>query len=100
MSPQDIAMLREHEMVLDHLSDLMKLDKGRTIFKYLFKSLDVGELPERGIHGDLLFETLGFLRAGKSIFDLCSQANHKITAEILAELKKEKYDAEKYDTEI
>lgn len=75
-----------------NLKAIIATAPGRNFIKYLIKNFDVGELPEKGVEGTELHETIGFLRAGQSIFQIVSQANTKIAGEILADIQGEKYD--------
>ena len=69
-----------------NLKAILATDPGRNFIKFLLVNFDVGELPEQGIEGVELHETIGFLRAGQSIFQIVSQANRKIAGEILANI--------------
>lgn len=80
----------EHRDAILDLRAILQTAEGQRLVKYLFKNLDVCELPEMGLEGNLLFERLGFLRAGKSIFDLMTEADVVTTARLIAEKEKEK----------
>ncbi len=82
----------EHRDAKLNIAAVIVTKPGREFFKYLLKSLDVGEVPELGMEGAFLHDRLGFLRAGNSIFKLMAEANAKITGELLAEIEKEKQD--------
>lgn len=75
-----------------NLKAILATDPGRNFIKFLLVNFDVGELPEQGIEGVTLHETIGFLRAGQSIFQIVSQANRQIAGEILANIQGDKYD--------
>ena len=75
-----------------NLKAILATDPGRNFIKFLLVNFDVGELPEKGIEGVELHETIGFLRAGQSIFQIVSQANRQIAGEILANIQGDKYD--------
>lgn len=77
-------------MLLD-LRGVLATPSGKNVFKYLFKNLEVAELPELGWEGNLLHDKLGALRAGQSIFKLVCEADADIAASILAKVEKEKY---------
>lgn len=74
------------------ITEVLKTDEGRRIFSYLFKTLDVLELPDQSLEGNLLYEYLGFLRAGNSIYKLACEADVEITASLMAKIEREKYD--------
>lgn len=97
MTEEEIKEALEHREVLNNLKELLNTSMGRSFVKYLYKALDVGEMPELGLKGDFLMERLGFLRCGNSIFKLVSEADPKISAELLAELEKERQDAKYRD---
>src|SRR5690554_2457325 len=82
----------EHRDVLLAIGAILKTKEGLQLFKYLFKSLDVSNLPEPGLADRHLHEYLGFLRAGNSIYKLACEADFEIAASILAKLEKERYD--------
>lgn len=86
----------EHQDALLSIAAIIKTDEGRKLFKYLFKSLDVMELPEKGIEGFELHDYLGFLRAGNSIYKLACQAASESASDILAKIERERYD-DKYE---
>lgn len=83
----------EHRDAIMNVRALLSTAFGKSFIKYLFKNLDVGELPEIGMEGAFLSDRLGSLRAGKSIFELVSEANPTAAGEILAEVIKEKIHA-------
>lgn len=80
----------EHRDAVLDLRAVLETAHGQRFFKYLFKNLDVGELPEMGLEGNMLFEYLGFLRAGKSIFELMTEADVIVTARLIAEKEKDR----------
>lgn len=82
----------EHRDVLLDLRAVLASVSGKNVFKYLIKTLDVAELPEVGLTGELLIERVGSLRAGNSIFKLLSEANVEVAAALLAKVEKEKQD--------
>lgn len=92
----------EHKNVLLAIKELLKCSEGKTLFKYLFKNLDVTCVPE-GLEGNMLYEYLGFLKAGNSVYKLVSQADFKEAALILSEIERERHDNQQleqytYDT--
>ena len=82
----------EHRDILLDIRLLLSNPAGQRFFKYLFKHFQVGELPEMGLDGVLLADTLGFLRAGNSVFKLVAEANTEVAGRLLAENEKDKYD--------
>ena len=82
----------EHRDVLLSIASIINTDEGRKLFRYLFKTLDVTELPTVGMEGNALYEYLGFLRAGNSIFKLACQASSDTAASIIAKIERERYD--------
>ena len=84
--------LKEYQEVLLAINSIIQTEEGKKFFKYMFKNLDVGTVPERGIEGFELHDYLGFLRAGNSIYKLACEADYEIAALLLAKLEKEKYD--------
>lgn len=75
-----------------NLKAILATTPGKSFIRFLIKNFDVGELPERGVEGSELYETIGFLRAGQSVFQMVSQANKKIAGEILADIQGDKYE--------
>lgn len=84
--------LLEHESMLQDLGHVLKSEQGQAVFKYLMKHFGVGELPDINIPTNLRDEYIGFLRAGKGIFDIVSQADTIKAGLLLAQIQKEKYD--------
>lgn len=82
--------LQEHEQAKKHIVAILASAEGQQFMAYLFKSLDVGVLPDIGLEGSILMDRLGFLRAGNSIFVLACEAAPEITAQLLARLQKER----------
>ena len=82
----------EHQNVLLAIADILKTKSGLDLFKYLFKSLDVAQVPPVGMDGTELHEYLGHLRAGNSIYKLASEADYNITGTLTAQIERQKYD--------
>ncbi len=91
MDQEEISERTEHRDALLNVRQILSTVSGRAYFKYLFKNLEVGQLPELGLDGLLLHDKLGFLRAGRSIFELAAEAEPMIAAQILAQNEKERY---------
>ena len=91
----------EHRDALLAIASLIKSTEGRKFFRYLFKTLDVAQLPDQNIEGNMLHEYLGFLRAGNAIYKLTCEADPDIAASILSKLERERYDelCERYRNE-
>lgn len=81
----------EHRDVLLAIRAILATSSGKVFFKYLFKQFEVAQLPEIGMEGTLLADKLGFLRAGRSIFELVSEADAEKAGQLLAENEKERY---------
>jgi hypothetical protein len=92
MSREEDKQAQEDKAALSALSVLIKNPDARIVIKYILKSLEVGTLPPQGLSGEILHDYLGFLRAGKSIWEMVSQADHVVAGLILAEIQKEKHD--------
>lgn len=92
LSSEDIREAIEHRDILLDIRALLSSSSGKNFFKYLFKHFQVGELPEMGLDGTMLADTLGFLRAGNSVFKLVAEADAEMAGRFLAENEKEKYD--------
>lgn len=82
----------DHRDVLLAISAILKQPNGVKLVKYLFKNLEVAELPDRSLEDKVLHESLGFLRAGNSIFKLVCEADPHQAASILSQIEREKYD--------
>lgn len=82
----------EHRDVLLAIASILKSNEGQTIFKYLFKNFEVAQTPPIEMQGNILHETLGFLRAGNSIYKLTCEADFEISALLLSKLERERYE--------
>lgn len=82
---------QEYQDCILNIRAVLVTKTGKEFIKYLFKNLEVGDLPEFGMKDQILFEKLGFLRAGKSIYDLIAAADVDSAASILAQVTKEKH---------
>lgn len=91
MDQNEIRERIEHKDALINLRAILSTRPGQDFFRYLFKSFDVGELPEIGLTGEFLSDKLGFLRAGNSLFKLATEADLITAARLLAEVEKERY---------
>lgn len=91
LSKEEVSEAIEHRDVLLDIRAILATASGRNFFKYLFKHLEVAELPPLGLEGVLLNDKLGFLRAGNSIFKLTSEADAAMAATLLAQTEKERY---------
>lgn len=89
---EEIEDALKHRDVILHIRAILATKSGIEFFKYLFEVFGVTELPEIGLEGQLLFEKMGFLRAGKSIFKLVSEADFNVAAQLIAKTEKEKAD--------
>ena len=68
----------KHQNTLVDIRNILATESGKRFIKYLFESFEVGELPVQGAEGSFLFDHLGFLRAGNSIFKIVAQANPEV----------------------
>lgn len=82
----------EHRDALLNIQAILNTLQGQQFFKYLFKTLSVNEIPKQGMEGPLLHDYMGYLRAGRSIFELVSEANPELAGLFLAQIEREKYD--------
>lgn len=84
--------LLEHRDVLLAIASILKTNEGLQLFKYLFKTFEVAQLPEPDMEDKVLTEYLGFLRAGNSIYKLVCEADFNIAGNILSKLERERYE--------
>jgi hypothetical protein len=82
----------EHRDVLLAIAAIIKTDEGKRLFRYLFKTLDVTSLPPDHMDGKILYEYLGFLKAGLSIYKLVCEAASETGASIIAKIERERYE--------
>lgn len=92
ISDEEMKERVEHRDALLDINAILMTDAGLRFFRYLFKNLDVGEVPELGLEGNFLHEKIGALRVGHSLFKLTSEANFEKAAKLLAQVEKEKYE--------
>ena len=88
----DNTSQKEHEMMLANLRIILSRPEGKAFMKYLFKHFGVAEGPPIGLDTSILYDMLGFNRAGESIFSIAAQADSTITGILMAEIQKEKYN--------
>lgn len=93
MTPDEYKEAIEHRNVLEDLRAILATNSGKRFFKYLFKHLEVAEVPPLGLEGNLLMDKLGYLRAGNSIFALAAEADSQIVGQLLAQKEKERHEA-------
>lgn len=98
---KEIAERIEHRDTLLAIAAILKTKEGLQLFKYLFKNLEVTTLPYGALEGHALHESLGFLRAGNSIYKLACEADYLASATLIAQLEKERHenDYEQYRIE-
>lgn len=82
----------EHRDILLSIASLLETDSGKAFVKYLYKHFEVAQMPPIGLEGVELSDLLGVMRAGNSIFKLVSEADFKISADILSEIERERYE--------
>lgn len=92
VSEEDRKKLADHAVIVRHLGNILGTDSGKIFFKYFIENFSVGEVPEFGLDGNDLHDKIGFLRASKMVFELMSQANQKVAADLFASVQKEKYE--------
>jgi len=80
----------EERMTLEAVGKILDTPEGKRFMYYLFTSLAVTELPAKGLSGEDLHETLGFLRAGHSVFNFVSLIRPQVAAELVARMQKGK----------
>lgn len=73
------------------LRAVLATDQGQKVFKYLFKTLQVNELPAKGLDGTQLHDTLGYLRSGREVFKIAAEADTFVTTRLMVEVEKENY---------
>ncbi len=92
MGQEEISAALKHRDVILNIRAILATKTGTEFFKYLFEVFGVADLPDIGLEGQLLFEQIGFLRAGKSIFKLVCEADFETAGRLLAKTEKDKYD--------
>lgn len=90
---QEYREQAKHATALLDIQQVLATKAGKSLFYYLFSELAVADLPQQGMPHDAMLEYLGFLRAGKSIFDIVSEASPEMAGTILAQIQKERYAA-------
>ena len=81
-----------HRDVVLAIRAVIGTDEGKKLFKYLFESFDVAQAVPQGFTGELLHGYLGLQRAGNAVFKIACEADHQISAALLALIEKERYD--------
>lgn len=92
LTQEEIKAALKHRDVILNIRAVLATKSGTEFFGYLFEVFGVTDLPSVGLEGQLLFEQLGFLRAGKEIFKLVAEADFELAARLLAKAEKEKYE--------
>lgn len=87
-------VVKEHEQMLIDLNFILQRLDGQRLFKYLFKHFGVLDLPPLNIDPDFRLDMMGYLRAGRALFEIASQANAQTAGLILAEIQKEKHNVQ------
>ena len=91
--------IEDRQRAIETIASFIKTSAGRELFKYLLTELYIGELPAIGLDdGQFKSEMLGYMRAGRALFDLISEANTYEAGYLLAEIQKEKIYAAKMDS--
>lgn len=79
----------EHHTALQDIKAVLSIASGKNFIKYLFKTMEVTELPPVGLPHDLLLDKLGSLRMGQAIYKLVAEASPDVAGAILAEIERE-----------
>lgn len=90
LTQEEIKDRIEHRDMLLDIQAILVTKSGKNFFKYLFKYLDVSELPPLGLTGDMLMDKLGSLRAGNSVFKLVAEASPDIAGQLIAQNERDK----------
>lgn len=91
MTQDDVIEIVEHQNALLNVRAILKTAPGQNFFKYLFTYFNVTDFPDVGVEGPFLHDLLGKMRAGRSIWQLCAEADPMVAATLLAQIEKEKY---------
>lgn len=91
LTQEEVSERIEHRDAVLDVRAIYSTLSGRRFLKYLLKNFEVATLPPQGLEGSLLFEALGFLRAGKSIWELMAEADPTMAGQLLSEVEKERY---------
>lgn len=83
---QALNEIKEQSDAVNAIKELVKTKEGMLLFHYLVKILDVGELPDHLEDA----ERLGFLRTGKTIYNLLAMADLGRASQIFADVQIEK----------
>lgn len=89
---EEIKEAIEHRDALLDARAIIKTPQGRRFFKYLFRNYSPLDVPPIGLEETILREQIGHWRACNVIFALVSQADHEVSAQLLAEIQKEHYE--------
>lgn len=92
LTQEEVSERIEHRDALLNLRALLKCSEGRGFFKFLFKNYSPIDLPPEGVEGTYLHEKLGMKRAFNELWKLAAEADHITSAQLLAEIEKEKYE--------
>lgn len=90
-TPEELSEALEHRDLLLHVRAVLATVSGRHFFRYIFRHLNIRDLPELGLEGQILFERLGFLRASNAIFEIVAEASPELAGQLIAENEKERY---------
>lgn len=92
LSQEEVSERIEHRDALLNLRAILKSKEGRGFFKYMFKNYSPIDLPPEGVEGTFLHEKLGMKRAFNEFWRLASEADHVTSAQLLAEIEKDRYE--------
>lgn len=80
-----------NQIALQDVKRVLSTDYGQRFLKYLLESLDFGKYPEPGLSEALLFERVGILRAGYTIFELIAAADAELAGYLVGQIEKGRY---------
>lgn len=89
MSPEERERLEEIEAT-KAVGMISRSSEGQKFLKHLFRTLAVGEVPMRGMSGEELHDFVGFLRAGRAVFNLVAKANPQVAGDLMATIERER----------
>ena len=96
--PTDDIILRTDEKnkreAIEYARTLVGFPPGREFIKHLFRIGGVGTLPDEGLVPEFLRAELGRLKLAREIYQLVAEAEPEKAALLLAEVEKERRDAQ------
>ncbi len=80
-----------YQAALQDVKRILGTDYGQRFLKYLLESLDFGQYPDIGTPENILYDKLGFLRAGQSVFQLIAVADPELAGYLVGQIEKGRY---------